>query len=300
MSARVRRTGRPARFEDYRRARGPIAELARATEWQVGRRRADRPGWAALGRDRRALARRASRRRATPRSVWPSSPSCSTAAIANADSREQLTASRARLLTAADDARRRVVRDLHDGAQQRLVHTIITLKLAGAGAGCERRRGGRRSWARRSAHAELGNEELRELAHGILPAALTHGGLRAGLDAVVARLDVPVRHRRAARAVRGRDRGERVLRRGGGADQRRQARRRAARRGPRDSSRTGCSTSTFATTASAARIRAGTAWWASRDRVTALGGRLAVGEATGGGTLVAASMPLVVRAPEVR
>jgi len=51
-------------------------------------------------------------------------------AIANADGRTQLVASRARLLTAADDARRRVVRDLHDGAQQRLVHTIITLKLA--------------------------------------------------------------------------------------------------------------------------------------------------------------------------
>ena len=51
-------------------------------------------------------------------------------AIANADSRDQLTASRARLLSAGDEARRRVVRDLHDGAQQRLVHTIVTLKLA--------------------------------------------------------------------------------------------------------------------------------------------------------------------------
>jgi signal transduction histidine kinase len=50
--------------------------------------------------------------------------------IANADSRDQLTASRARLVTAADAARRRVVRDLHDGAQQRLVHTIVALKLA--------------------------------------------------------------------------------------------------------------------------------------------------------------------------
>ena len=51
-------------------------------------------------------------------------------AMANADSRDQLTASRARLLAAGDDARRRVVRDLHDGAQQRLVQTIITLKRA--------------------------------------------------------------------------------------------------------------------------------------------------------------------------
>ncbi len=51
-------------------------------------------------------------------------------AIANADSRDQLTASRTRLLAAGDEARRHVVRDLHDGAQQRLVHTIITLKHA--------------------------------------------------------------------------------------------------------------------------------------------------------------------------
>jgi signal transduction histidine kinase len=43
-------------------------------------------------------------------------------AIANADSRDQLTASRARVLSAGDEARRRVVRDLHDGGQQRLVH----------------------------------------------------------------------------------------------------------------------------------------------------------------------------------
>ena len=41
-------------------------------------------------------------------------------------------------------------------------------------------------------HAERGNAELRELAHGILPAALTHGGLRAGVDALVERLDLPV------------------------------------------------------------------------------------------------------------
>src|SRR3954449_10689902 len=51
-------------------------------------------------------------------------------AIANADSRDQLRASRARLLTEGDEARRRVVRDLHDGAQQRQVHTIVTLTLA--------------------------------------------------------------------------------------------------------------------------------------------------------------------------
>jgi PAS domain S-box-containing protein len=211
-------------------------------------------------------------------------------AVANADSREQLTASRARLLTAADDARRRVVRDLHDGAQQRLVHAIISLKIAEealeAGDGEAVRLVGEAL-----THAELGNEELRELAHGILPVSLTNGGLRAGLDAVVARLDVAVRldvpperfaaeieasayflvaealtnvvkHAHAEHAevrafvedgmlhVHVRDDGA------GGADP------------------------------------GGNGLVGMADRVTALGGRLAVGDAPGGGTLVAASLPL--------
>src|SRR4051812_50179293 len=51
-------------------------------------------------------------------------------AIANAEARDQLAASRTRLLTAGDDARRRVVRDLHDGAQQRLVDANLNLKDA--------------------------------------------------------------------------------------------------------------------------------------------------------------------------
>ena len=51
-------------------------------------------------------------------------------AIANIEARSELAASRARIVAATDEERRRVVRDLHDGAQQRLVHTVITLKLA--------------------------------------------------------------------------------------------------------------------------------------------------------------------------
>jgi GAF domain-containing protein len=51
-------------------------------------------------------------------------------AIANAEARREVAASRARIVAATDDERRRVVRDLHDGAQQRLVHTVVTLKLA--------------------------------------------------------------------------------------------------------------------------------------------------------------------------
>jgi signal transduction histidine kinase len=112
-------------------------------------------------------------------------------AIANADSRDQLTASRARLLTAGDEARRRVVRDLHDGAQQRLVHTIIMLKLAQRAL--RQNAGDAESFVGNALEqASRGNEELRELAQGILPAVLARGGLRAGVDAFVARLDLPV------------------------------------------------------------------------------------------------------------
>jgi signal transduction histidine kinase len=112
-------------------------------------------------------------------------------AIANADGRAQLVASRARLLTAGDDARRRVVRDLHDGAQQRLVTTIMALKLAR-----DAQQNDDESAAALIAdaleQAEEANAELRELAHGILPPVLARGGLRAGVDALVSRVRVPV------------------------------------------------------------------------------------------------------------
>ncbi|HEY6759769.1 MAG TPA: GAF domain-containing protein, partial [Baekduia sp.] len=111
-------------------------------------------------------------------------------AVANADSREQLLASRARLLAAGDEARRRVVRDLHDGAQQRLVHAIVSLKLAQrAFQGNDAEAGSLAGEALDA--AQQAHTELRELAHGILPAALTSGGLRAAVGAMVDRLDLP-------------------------------------------------------------------------------------------------------------
>ncbi len=81
---------------------------------------------------------------------------------------------RARVLAAADHERRRVVRDLHDGAQQRLVHTVIKL----ARRTIQRRQDPAPLVDEALQHAEQANTELRELAHGILPAALTRGGLR--------------------------------------------------------------------------------------------------------------------------
>jgi len=79
---------------------------------------------------------------------------------------------------------------LHDGAQARLVHAIITLKLAARALDNEENLRALLTEARE--HAEQANVELRELVHGILPAALTEGGLRAGVDALALRMPVPV------------------------------------------------------------------------------------------------------------
>jgi PAS domain S-box-containing protein len=114
-------------------------------------------------------------------------------AIANTEARKELAASRARVVAATDEERRRVVRDLHDGAQQRLVHTTITLKLARRALQEEEEEERLPALLTEALdHAERATAELRELAHGILPAVLTRGGLRAGVDALASRVPVPV------------------------------------------------------------------------------------------------------------
>ena len=112
-------------------------------------------------------------------------------ALANAEARSALAASRARVVSAADQERRRVVRDLHDGAQQRQIHTVITLKLArraideGRRAGGRARRRGAR--ARRARHGRAARARARHPAR-----ALVRGGLHAGVDALASRMPVPV------------------------------------------------------------------------------------------------------------
>jgi signal transduction histidine kinase len=112
-------------------------------------------------------------------------------AISNVQAREDLGASRARILAAENDERRRVVRDLHDGAQQRLIHTIVKLNLARSSLE-EEHASAAGLVAEALQHAEEATGELRELAHGILPSVLTHGGLRAGVGALASRMPVPV------------------------------------------------------------------------------------------------------------
>jgi signal transduction histidine kinase/ketosteroid isomerase-like protein len=111
-------------------------------------------------------------------------------AISNIKARSDLAASRARVVAAADEERRRVVRDLHDGAQQRLVHMMITLKLMRQAL---ERGGGDAAALVTDAidQAEQATTELRELVHGILPGVLMHGGLGAAVDALAARMPVP-------------------------------------------------------------------------------------------------------------
>jgi signal transduction histidine kinase len=111
--------------------------------------------------------------------------------IANAEHRAELTASRARVVAAADEARRQIRRDLHDGAQQRLVTTVIALKMARDALGEEA--GPVTELVDEAlAHAESANTELRELAHGILPGALSSGGLRAAIEVLVSRVPLPI------------------------------------------------------------------------------------------------------------
>ena len=94
---------------------------------------------------------------------------------------EELRASRARLVAAADAKRRELERDLHDGAQQRLVALALSIRLARRGIAAQNRR-----LEAGLAEAEEGVRaavvQLREVAHGLFPAVLAEEGLRAGLD----------------------------------------------------------------------------------------------------------------------
>jgi PAS domain S-box-containing protein len=103
-----------------------------------------------------------------------------------------LRASRVRIVEAADAARRRLERDLHDGAQQRLVELGLDLRMARARL---EDRPGEAGELLDAALEDLeeATRELRELARGIHPAALTEGGLRPALEALVARSTLPVR-----------------------------------------------------------------------------------------------------------
>jgi signal transduction histidine kinase len=191
LPALVLETGRPARVDSFTSAASVLAERAR----EDGIRSAVGTPIIVEGRLWGLIAAISGKEQPLPPDTEARLTSFTelvATAIANTEARAEVAASRARIVAAADDERRRVVRDLHDGAQQRLVHTVITLKLA--------QRALDRDAADASSlvgealeHAQRATDELRELAHGILPAVLARGGLRAGVEALASRMPVPVK-----------------------------------------------------------------------------------------------------------
>jgi signal transduction histidine kinase len=112
-------------------------------------------------------------------------------AIANAQSRAELMASRARIVATADQTRRRIERDLHDGIQQQLVSLGLELRAAQATVPpqLDELEG---ALARVADGLSSVFDELREISHGIHPAILSEGGLKPALIALRRRSAVPV------------------------------------------------------------------------------------------------------------
>jgi signal transduction histidine kinase len=104
---------------------------------------------------------------------------------------DTLRGAQQRIIDAADAERRRIERDLHDGAQQRMVAVAVTLGLAEAQLANDPSRAGRLI-AQAREEAQLAVKELRELARGIHPALLSDRGLGAALEALASRAPIPV------------------------------------------------------------------------------------------------------------
>jgi signal transduction histidine kinase len=186
----ISQTRRPARIDSYADATGAVAAAARAAGFRAA------AGAPIIVQDR----------------VWGAMIACSVdeqplpldteahlasftelvaTAISNAENLAELTASRARVVAAADETRRRIERDLHDGAQQRIVSLALALRAAQAavppGLG--------------DLGVELANvgdglvsvmDDLREMARGIHPGILSEGGLAPALKMLARRSAVPV------------------------------------------------------------------------------------------------------------
>jgi signal transduction histidine kinase len=186
----VRTSGRPARVDTFAGTSGPIADEAR----ELGIRSSVGCPIVVGGRLWGVIA--ASTRSDAPFPLDTESrigefTELVGTAIANAQSRAELNASRARVVAASDETRRRIERDLHDGAQQRLVSLALQLHGVEAAVPPERVQ----------LKAELSGvteglddllDELRETARGIHPAILSEGGLAPALKTLARRSTVPV------------------------------------------------------------------------------------------------------------
>ncbi|WP_344615141.1 sensor histidine kinase [Dactylosporangium salmoneum] len=190
LASTIARTRRNARVDDYETATGPIAVNMRALGiratvgvpvvvegqlWGITVIMSSRPGPIPADAEERLV----------------DFTDLLATAIANADNRAQLIASRARLVTTADEARRKFERDLHDGAQQRLVSLALELRMAADSVPTELP--GVRSLLHQGVQGLNDmHKSLRELGRGIHPALSSQGGLAPALKALARRSTLPV------------------------------------------------------------------------------------------------------------
>jgi len=188
--AEIRKTGRPERIDDYEGRAPEIVERLSSFGYGSASAAPVRVGgqvWGALvaaaPRDE-PLALGSERRLADFAELVAQ-------ALANADAYRKLAASRVRIVEAGDTERRRLERNLHDGAQQRLVSLALQLRVIKASL---RKDPESADALLAQADSELDHalEELRELARGIHPAILTDRGLEAAIRALAERAPIPV------------------------------------------------------------------------------------------------------------
>jgi GAF domain-containing protein len=186
----VAQTGRPARIDSWAERSGPLGDALRerGVTWSVGTPiMVEGRLWGLMAAgaivEQRLLPDTEGRLEQFTELLGT--------AIANTESRAALTASRARIVAAADEARRRIERDLHDRAQQRLVALGLELRAAQAAAAGQ---ASELQGAFSSAVEGLATvfDELREISHGIHPAILSESGLGPALRALARRSAVPV------------------------------------------------------------------------------------------------------------
>ncbi len=187
--SRIRETGRPVRIDDYTQLSGHLAAQVR----DLGARAAVAAPimvqgylWGAMI----VISNEGPFPRGTETRIAEFTDLVALA-LSSTDAYAQLTASRARIVEAGDAERRRLERNLHDGAQQRLVSLSLALRLARTRLESDP---GSANALLEAASQELATalEELRELARGIHPAVLTDRGLAPALEALANRSPVPV------------------------------------------------------------------------------------------------------------
>jgi signal transduction histidine kinase len=185
----VFQTGRTARIDDYTGASGPAGKAAREFGFRASVGvpvSVEDCLWGVI------VESRAEPLPAGTEARLAGFTELAATAIANAEAHAELAASRARIVAAADQTRRQIERDLHDGAQQRLVSLALQLRAAQAAASPG---GGVPVQQLDTVATGLTGvlEELREIAHGLHPAILAERGLRPALHALSRRSAVPVR-----------------------------------------------------------------------------------------------------------